>query len=88
MQGCFNSITVQLRHDAPENKDVFLRGFNSITVQLRLSTVLCSKGIGRFQFHNGTIKTLNRMMFFKSIIVFQFHNGTIKTFFCCCRFFF
>ena len=55
----FNSIMVQLKHEVADVKATVSTNFNSIMVQLKLLTpsrILFS--LIKFQFHNGTIKTI------------------------------
>ena len=56
-----------------------LLDFNSMMVQLKLSLTLQYLAIVRFQFHNGTIKTILMSVNDTYLKIFQFHNGTIKT---------
>ena len=35
--------------------------------------------VAAFQFHKGTIKTLQLIIIIIHLLVFQFHKGTIKT---------
>ena len=54
--------------------------FNSIKVRLKL-LVLTSfkKHTDKFQFHKGTIKTIDAGTAHYIELIFQFHKGTIKT---------
>ena len=70
---------VQLRLDNREARKVNKQYFNSIMVQLRHVCFFIVNDIHLFQFHNGTIKTLNNVSIPSTGTLFQFHNGTIKT---------
>ena len=54
--------------------------FNSIKVRLKLEVgSQFSVTDAEFQFHKGTIKTINPYFALGNIQRFQFHKGTIKT---------
>ena len=53
--------------------------FNSIKVRLEPSLIDSSAGVGLFQFHKGTIRTVDAVDFLASLCLFQFHKGTIRT---------
>ena len=55
------------------------RSFNSIKVRLKPAGGALLGGLFRFQFHKGTIKTIQRVISFAKSCKFQFHKGTIKT---------
>ena len=40
---------------------------------------MCFKSATEFQFHKGTIKTMERVFHLVPVNLFQFHKGTIKT---------
>ena len=48
-------------------------------VQLKRSRVTAIGSPSKFQFHNGTIKTVSFSTVSSTTSLFQFHNGTIKT---------
>ena len=72
IQSCFNSITVQLRLLVSQSSKKQNSGFNSITVQLRPGSQYQTVAINQFQFHNGTIKTLQ---FVYPVIIFICFNS-------------
>ena len=53
--------------------------FNSIKVRLEQSKVLFPIDPSTFQFHKGTIRTINPYFALGNINSFQFHKGTIRT---------
>ena len=53
--------------------------FNSIKVRLEQLVSECDLAAKKFQFHKGTIRTLNMFFCFVYIPQFQFHKGTIRT---------
>ena len=78
--GDFNSIKVQFElHHHLKHTFTFLN-FNSIKVQLERQAPQSEGFRGRFQFHKGTIRTLNSFLLPWLPIIFQFHKGTIRTF--------
>ena len=54
------------------------RNFNSIKVQLEPVNVKLLGKSSRFQFHKGTIRTVEKKKKM-TVISFQFHKGTIRT---------
>ena len=58
---------------------VLIPDFNSIKVRLKLSISEVVSTATTFQFHKGTIKTVERVARFAALLSFQFHKGTIKT---------
>ena len=56
-----------------------LSNFNSIKVQLEQHQTKSSASTWTFQFHKGTIRTLNSRLVTLWRALFQFHKGTIRT---------
>ncbi len=60
--------------------------FNSTMVRLKVSAFFASLYCAtKFQFHNGTIKSMAKVIFQNLPAKFQFHNGTIKSSSFCCN---
>ena len=53
--------------------------FNSIKVRLKLKSINTFLLQSIFQFHKGTIKTVETRLYIITFCLFQFHKGTIKT---------
>ena len=75
----FNSIKVQLEHSFLIALTTSRCYFNSIKVQLEHSRFTRSWVARLFQFHKGTIRTVNTNFNWTLKILFQFHKGTIRT---------
>ena len=56
-----------------------LKNFNSIKVRLEPMEISITTMETKFQFHKGTIRTLNPGETIKLGYKFQFHKGTIRT---------
>ena len=57
----------------------FLRYFISIKVRLELASGENGEDGNEFQFHKGTIRTLDSRIKLQDSMSFQFHKGTIRT---------
>ena len=75
----FNSIKVRLEHILDAGTSSFFDNFNSIKVRLEQGEVIKAVTFQEFQFHKGTIRTMNIISRKKSSLKFQFHKGTIRT---------
>ncbi len=53
--------------------------FNSIKVRLRLRQIDHAVVHQQFQFHKGSIKTVELLLAVFLLVLFQFHKGSIKT---------
>ena len=55
-------------------------GFNSTMVRLKAGRgERVRRKTYRFQFHNGSIKSIVALVHFDDVVLFQFHNGSIKS---------
>ena len=77
----FNSIKVRLKLMKQSVFNLNTLNFNSIKVRLKHGRLCGLCFICIFQFHKGTIKTLNSIRYWLENASFQFHKGTIKTLF-------
>ena len=75
----FNSIKVRLKRRSGAMAYSYQKDFNSIKVRLKLATTSARTADRQFQFHKGTIKTVQMLCSFRPRQPFQFHKGTIKT---------
>ena len=75
----FNSIKVRLEQFLIWWGGHRKRNFNSIKVRLEPISQQINLRNCLFQFHKGTIRTLDQLYFELSENQFQFHKGTIRT---------
>ena len=57
-----------------------LKNFNSIKVRLEPMEISITTMETKFQFHKGTIRTLQEGISVSQSLEFQFHKGTIRTY--------
>ena len=77
---CFNSTMVRLKGESPSHPRQRFPSFNSTMVRLKVyEGIVTPISFQRFQFHNGSIKSIGTFEGQDIAIKFQFHNGSIKS---------